>query len=127
MNETFKALIVNKTDDDFSVKVEKLTIHDLPEAEVLIKVAYSSINYKDGLASTPNGKIVRSYPFIPGIDLAGVVVSSNDSRFKAGDEVIATSYEIGVSHFGGYSEYAHIPAEWVVGLPEGLSLKEAMV
>ena len=79
------------------------------------------------MASTPDGKIVRSYPFIPGIDLAGVVVRSNDSRFKEGDEVIATSYEIGVSHFGGYSEYARIPADWVVPLPEGLSLKEAMI
>ena len=85
------------------------------------------MNYKDGLASTPDGKIVRSYPFIPGIDLAGVVVRSNDARFKEGDEVLATSYEIGVSHFGGYSEYARIPADWVVPLPEGLSLKEAMI
>jgi acrylyl-CoA reductase (NADPH) len=85
------------------------------------------VNYKDGLASSPDGKIVRSYPFIPGIDLSGVVVRSKDSRFKAGDEVIATSYEIGVSHYGGYSEYAQIPADWVVPLPKGLSLKEAMV
>lgn len=127
MNEAFKALVVDKTENDFTVNVKQLTTQDLPAGDVLIKVSYSSVNYKDGLASTPNGKIVRSYPFIPGIDLAGVVVSSNDSRFKAGDEVIATSYEIGVSHFGGYSEYAQIPAEWVVGLPEGLSLKEAMV
>src|SRR4051812_46379841 len=127
MNETFKALIVNKTDDDFSVKIEKLTIHDLPEAEVLIKVAYSSINYKDGLASTPEGKIVRSYPFVPGIDLAGVVVSSGDPHFHEGDKVIATSYEIGVSHYGGYSEYARIPSAWLVPLPKNLTLKEAMI
>jgi acrylyl-CoA reductase (NADPH) len=127
MNETFKALIVNKTDDDFSVKIEKLTIHDLPKAEVLIKVAYSSINYKDGLASTPEGKIVRSYPFVPGIDLAGVVVSSGDPRFHEGDKVIATSYEIGVSHYGGYSEYARIPSDWLVPLPKNLTLKEAMI
>jgi len=127
MNEVFKALMVDKTESDFTVNVKELTTQNLPAGDILIKVSYSSVNYKDGLASTPNGKIVRSYPFIPGIDLAGVVVSSNDSRFKAGDEVIATSYEIGVSHFGGYSEYAHIPAEWVVGLPEGLSLKEAMI
>ncbi|MEH7479899.1 acryloyl-CoA reductase [Neobacillus drentensis] len=104
-----------------------LSFIDLQAGDILIKVSYSSVNYKDGLASTPDGKIVRSYPFVPGIDLAGVVVSSNDSRFKAGDEVIATSYEIGVAHYGGYSEYAQIPAEWVVPLPEGLSLKEAMV
>ncbi|MEH7503374.1 acryloyl-CoA reductase [Neobacillus drentensis] len=127
MSESFKALVVDKTESDFTVNVKDLTIQDLPTGDVLIKVSYSSVNYKDGLASTPNGKIVRSYPFIPGIDLAGVVVNSNDSRFKAGDEVIATSYEIGVSHFGGFSEYAQVPADWVVPLPEGLSLKEAMV
>jgi len=127
MNETFKALVVDKTESDFTVNVKKIKLQDLPPGDVLIKVSYSSVNYKDGLASTPDGKIVRSYPFIPGIDLSGVVARSNDSRFKAGDEVIATSYEIGVSHYGGFSEYAQIPADWVVPLPEGLSLKEAMV
>ncbi|MEQ6390910.1 acryloyl-CoA reductase [Bacillaceae bacterium S4-13-58] len=124
---TFRALIVDKTEADFSVQVKEFTKNDLPNGDVFIKVAYSSINFKDGLASVPNGKIVRSYPFIPGIDLAGTVVSSKDSRFKEGDEVIATSYEIGVSHFGGYSEYAQIPAQWVVPLPKGLTLKESMI
>ncbi|KAA9014484.1 NADPH:quinone oxidoreductase family protein [Niallia endozanthoxylica] len=127
MAESFKALIVDKTEEHFRLSVEELTLQDLPEADVLIKTVYSSINYKDGLASTPDGKIVRSYPFVPGIDLAGTVVSSKDPRFKEGDEVIATSYEIGVSHFGGYSEYARIPGDWIVPLPEGLTLKEAMV
>jgi acrylyl-CoA reductase (NADPH) len=127
MTEQFKALMVNKTEDDFSVGVKNISFNDLPDADVLIKVEYSSINYKDGLASIPNGKIVRSYPFIPGIDLAGVVVSSQDPRFREGDEVIATSYEIGVSHYGGYSEYARIPGDWIVPLPENLTLKEAMV
>ncbi|MEA0563210.1 NADPH:quinone oxidoreductase family protein [Lysinibacillus irui] len=124
--ENFQALVVNK-DHDFTVKVNNLTFEDLPQGEVLIKVSYSGINYKDSLASIPDGKIVTSYPFVPGIDLAGVVVSSEDPRFNEGDEVIATSYEIGVSHFGGYSEYARIPAKWIVPLPKGLSLKEAMV
>jgi acrylyl-CoA reductase (NADPH) len=127
MSEQFKALMVNKTEDDFSVDIKTISFNDLPEADVLIKVAYSGINYKDGLASIPNGKIVKSYPFVPGIDLAGVVVSSKDPRFKEGDEVIATSYEIGVSHYGGYSEYARIPGDWIVPLPKGLTLKEAMV
>ncbi|WP_071393202.1 NADPH:quinone oxidoreductase family protein [Bacillus tuaregi] len=127
MAERFKALIVDKHEADFRVSVNELTLQDLPEADVLIKVAYSSINYKDGLASTPDGKIVRSYPFVPGIDLTGTVVASSDPRFQEGDEVIATSYEIGVSHYGGYSEYARIPGDWIVPLPEGLSLKEAMV
>jgi acrylyl-CoA reductase (NADPH) len=127
LNEPFKALVVDKTESDFTVNVKELTIQDLPAGDVLIKVSYSSVNYKDGLACHPDGKIVRTYPFIPGIDLAGIVVDSKDPRFHKGDEVIATSYEIGVSHFGGYSEYAQVPAQWVVPLPKGLTLKEAMV
>jgi acrylyl-CoA reductase (NADPH) len=123
----FRALVVDKTESDFTVGIKNIYFNDLPAGEVLIKVAYSSINYKDGLASIPEGKIVRSYPFIPGIDLAGVVVSSEDPRYREGDQVIATSYEIGVSHYGGYSEYARIPADWIVPLPENFSLKEAMI
>lgn len=125
--DNFKAFMVNKNEQDFSAEVKTIRLEDLPAGDVLIKVAYSSVNFKDGLASIPNGKIVRSYPFIPGIDLAGTVVRSDDSRFNEGDEVIATSYEIGVSHYGGYSEYARIPGDWIVPLPEGLTLKEAMV
>lgn len=125
MIEQFNALVVNN-EEEFTVKTQKLSLQDLPDGEVLIRVQYSGVNYKDSLASIPNGNIVKKYPFVPGIDLAGVVVSSEDSRFKEGDEVIATSYEIGVSHFGGYSEYARIPADWIVPLPTGLSLKEAM-
>ncbi|WP_042454915.1 NADPH:quinone oxidoreductase family protein [Neobacillus dielmonensis] len=126
MSERFKALVVDKSENDFSVSIKNLSIDDLPAGDVLIKTAYSSINYKDGLASIPEGKIIKSYPFVPGIDLAGVVVSSQDPRFQEGDKVIATSYEIGVSHYGGYSEYARIPGDWIVPLPENLSLKEAM-
>lgn len=125
--ENFKAFMVNKHEEDFTAEVKSVRLEDLPAGDVLIKVAYSSVNYKDGLASTPNGKIVRSYPFIPGIDLAGTVVRSDDNRFKEGEEVIATSYEIGVSHYGGFSEFARIPGDWIVPLPEGLSMKEAMV
>lgn len=126
MTENFRALVVNKEDDNVSIDVKSLTFDDLPDGEVTIRTAYSSVNYKDGLASIPNGNIVTTYPFVPGIDLAGTVVSSTDSRFKEGDEVIATSYEIGVSHYGGFSEYARVKSDWVVPLPQGLSLKEAM-
>ncbi|MEI3613367.1 NADPH:quinone oxidoreductase family protein [Pseudogracilibacillus sp. SO30301A] len=125
--DNFKALVVNKHENDFNINISTLSLDDLPEGDVVIKVAYSSVNYKDGLAATPNGKIVRNYPHVPGIDLAGTVVSSKNNRFKEGNKVIATSYEIGVSHYGGYSEYARIPAEWIVPLPEGLTMKEAMV
>jgi acrylyl-CoA reductase (NADPH) len=126
MSTAFQAFIVNKTEESFTSGFKQLTLDDLPSGDVLIKVAYSSVNYKDGLASIPDGKIVRSYPFVPGIDLAGTVAESNDERFKTGDEVIATSYELGVSHFGGYSEYARVKADWIVPLPAGLTLKEAM-
>ena len=127
MSEKFQALVVNKQDEEFSVHMKELTFQDLPEGEVLIRVHYSGINYKDSLATIPNGNVVSDYPMIPGIDLAGVVVSSDDPQFKEGDEVIATSYEIGVSHYGGYSKYARIPSKWIVPLPTGLSLKEAMI
>jgi acrylyl-CoA reductase (NADPH) len=127
MEQQFNALIVNKQEEQFTVEIKQLKLTDLPNGEVLIRVHYSSVNYKDSLATIPNGNIVNTYPFVPGIDLAGVVVSSEDARFRVGDEVIATSYEIGVTHFGGYSEYARIPAKWIVPVPKGLTLKEAMI
>ncbi len=126
MSTAFRAFVVNKTEEGFTAGFKELTQADLPQGEILIKVAYSSVNYKDGLASIPEGRIVRTYPFVPGVDLAGIVAESSDSRFKTGDEVLATSYELGVSHYGGYSEYARVKADWVVPLPDGLTLKEAM-
>ncbi len=126
MAATFRAFIVNKTEAGFSAGLGELSRAELPAGEVLVKVAYSGVNYKDGLASLPDGKIVRSYPFVPGIDLAGTVEESSDSRFKPGDEVIVTSYDLGVSHYGGFSEYARVNAEWIVPRPQGLTLKEAM-
>jgi acrylyl-CoA reductase (NADPH) len=126
MTKTFRAFVVNKTDSDFSAGFQELSTDKLPEGEVLIRIAYSGVNYKDGLASIPEGKIVSKYPFVPGIDVAGVVVESSDPNIKEGDEVIAMSFELGVSHYGGYSEYARVKAEWVIPLPAGLTLKEAM-
>src|SRR6266851_4769196 len=119
MSTTFRAFVVNKTDEGFTAGFNELTQADLPPGEVLIKVAYSSVNYKDGLASIPEGRVVRSYPFVPGIDLAGVVEESNDARIREGEEVIVTSYELGVSHFGGFSEFARVKADWVVPKPAG--------
>ncbi|MBO1002833.1 NADPH:quinone oxidoreductase family protein [Pseudogracilibacillus auburnensis] len=126
MVENFKALVVNQDESEFTVNIDTLDLDDLSKGDVVIRVAYSSVNYKDGLAAIPNGNIVRQYPHVPGIDLAGTVVSSSNKQFKEGDEVIATSYEIGVSQYGGFSEYARIPADWIVPLPKGLTLKEAM-
>src|SRR6266851_4981485 len=126
MSTTFRAFVVNKTENEFTASVQELTLADLPPGEVLIRVAYSGVNYKDALACIPDGKIVRSYPFVPGVDLSGVVVESHDARFHEGDEVIVTSYDLGVSHYGGFSEYARVKADWIVPLPQGLTLKEAM-
>lgn len=123
----FRALVVEKIEEQHSMSIKELTIEDLMKGELTIRVAYSSVNYKDGLACSPNGRIVRSYPMVPGIDLSGTVIASEDSRFHEGDEVIVTSYGLGVSHYGGFSSYARVPAEWVVPLPRGLTLREAMV
>ena len=123
----FKAFVINQ-DSDRKVLASMATLapEQLDAGEVTIRVHYSSINYKDALAATGAGRIIRRFPCVGGIDLAGEVVESADARFKAGDQVIATSYDIGVAHHGGYAEYARVPAQWVVALPEGLDLFESM-
>lgn len=126
MGATFRAFLVNKTAESFHAGPGQLQLNDLPAGDVLVRVSYSGVNYKDGLASIPEGRVVRSYPFVPGIDMAGVVEQSSDGRFQVGDEVIVTGYDLGVSHYGGFSEYARVKADWVVARPEGLSLWEAM-
>lgn len=108
VNVISSSIAGRKNADDVSVHVKTISTEDLPKDGVLIKVAYSGINYKDGLAGKAGGNIVREYPLILGIDAAGTVVSSNDPRFAEGDEVIATSYELGVSRDGGLSEYASV-------------------
>lgn len=123
----FRAFVVNKTETEFSARLTELKVEDLSAGEVVIKVAYSSINYKDGLASIPEGRIIRKYPLVPGIDLSGTIVESSDPRFKEGDQVLATSYDLGVSHTGGFSEYARLKADWLIPLPKELTLREAMV
>ncbi|GGE09018.1 putative quinone oxidoreductase YhfP [Marinithermofilum abyssi] len=123
----FRALVVDKKDERFSVSIQSLSKDDLPVGDVTVRVRYSGVNYKDGLASIPEGRILESYPMVPGIDLAGVVVESRDSRYKEGDEVIVASAELGVSHPGGFSQIARVPGDWVIPLPQGLTLKEAMV
>lgn len=126
MPETFRAFVVNKTADAFTAGVAERDRDSLPAGDVTIRVAYSSVNYKDGLASIPDGRVLRRYPMIPGIDLAGMVERSDDSRFGVGDEVLITGYDLGVAHEGGFSEMARVPADWLVRLPAGLTAKEAM-
>ena len=103
-----------------------LTLNDLDPGEVVIRAAYSSVNYKDALAATGAGKVIRRFPCVGGIDVAGMVESSQDTRFKIGDEVLVTGYDMGVAHDGGYAELVRVPADWVVPLPKDLSLQHAM-
>ncbi|MCR8635464.1 oxidoreductase [Paenibacillus radicis (ex Xue et al. 2023)] len=118
--------MVNKQDDQLAISLQELQVEDLPAGEVLIRVHYSGVNYKDALACRLDGGIVRSYPHIPGIDLAGEVCTSADARFHPGQKVIVTGFGLGVSHFGGFSAMARVPADWVVPLPAGLEPREAM-
>lgn len=123
----FKAFVIDQDDNRKVVsRMGTLGAEQLDAGEVTIRVHYSSINYKDALAATGAGKIIRRFPCVGGIDLCGEVVDSADARFKPGDKVIATSFDIGVAHHGGYAEYARVPAGWVVPLPAGLDLFEAM-
>ena len=122
----FAAYRIVSADNAIRGGVVEATLDDLTPGEVVIRSAYSSVNYKDALAATGTGKILRRFPLIGGIDVSGTVESSRDPRFAAGDGVLVTGYELGVSHDGGYAEYVRVPADWVVPLPQGLSPFEAM-
>jgi len=122
----FRAYRIREVEKKVVARFEELAIDELDAGEVVVRVAYSSVNFKDALAATGAGKIIRRFPCIGGIDLSGTVTESSDSRFRRGDAVICTSYDLGVAHDGGYAEYARVPAEWVVPMPKGLSLFEAM-
>jgi NADPH2:quinone reductase len=122
----FSAFKIFDENGKISGRVEQVSLDELSEGSVVIKARFSSVNYKDALAGTGAGKILRRFPLIGGIDVSGLVESSTDSRFKAGDPVIVTGYDLGVAHDGGYAAYVRVPAEWVVPLPNGLSLFDTM-
>jgi acrylyl-CoA reductase (NADPH) len=126
MEDTFKALVVNQTHGAIESSIQAVQHADLPEGDVLISVAYSSLNYKDALAVTGKGKVIRRYPMVPGIDLAGTVVESASPDFKTGDQVILTGWGLGEHQWGGYAQMARARAEWLVPLPDGLTLRQAM-
>ena len=121
-----KAYRIFNEDGKVAGRYVDMRLDELDAGNVVIKVAFSSVNFKDALAATGAGRIIRRFPCVGGIDLSGTVTESGDARFSKGDAVIATSYDIGVAHDGGYAEYARIPAGWVVPLPKGLDLFEAM-
>lgn len=124
----YRALVAEKADDgtmDLSVKSQQTT--SLPEHNVLIRVHYSSLNYKDALSASGNTGVTKSYPHTPGIDAAGIVEWSDDPRFKKGESVVVTGYDLGQNTPGGFGEYICVPGDWVVPLPESLSLRESMI
>ncbi len=126
--KTFRAMVVEESGEKFFTrKIVKKLFEDLPEGEVLVKVLWSSLNYKDALSATGNRGVTRKFPHTPGIDAAGVVAESSCADFRTGDEVIVTSYDLGMNTSGGFAEYIRVPAAWVVPLPAGLDLRESMI
>ena len=125
IRQPFSCLMVRKG-DSVTYDIESITLEDLPAGEVLIEVKRSSLNYKDALACRAHPGVVRTLPHVPGIDCAGHVLESSSPDFQRGDAVLVTGYDLGTTHWGGYSAYVRVPADWVVPLPQGLSIEEAM-
>jgi len=126
--QEFIAVIVEETQPKtFSMRIGTRSISDLPAGDVLVKVHYSSLNFKDALAATGRPGVIKKYPETPGIDAAGEVIESASSAFKPGDQVIVTSYDLGMGTSGGFGQYVRVPADWVIPLPAGLTLRESMI
>ncbi len=127
-DQSFSALVVEETSSgEFTSTVRQKLISELPQGEILIRVLFSGLNYKDALSASGHKGITRKYPHTPGIDAAGIVVGSEDPRFPVDDEVIVTGYDLGMNTSGGFAEYIRVPSRWVVPKPTNLSLKESMI
>lgn len=126
-NEHFSAYLVEDTADGVRGSLQRLPSERLPAGDVLIRVQWSSLNYKDALAATGHPGVVRQLPHVPGIDAAGIVESSSSSDYQAGDRVLVTGYELGQSHWGAWAEYVRVPSSWIVPQPPGLTAREAMI
>lgn len=124
---TYRALVALEKEGRFTQTIQSLSTSELPDHDVLINVHYSSLNYKDALSATGNKSVTKTYPFTPGIDAAGIVESSRDKRFSPGDQVIVTSYDLGMNTPGGFGEYICVPGDWIVPLPEEMTLIESMM
>jgi len=124
---TFKSMLIEELNDRFSKTVVTRSVDDLPKNDLLIRVHYSSLNYKDALSATGNKGVTRTYPHTPGIDAVGSVVHSDSDKFREGDEVIVTSYDLGMNTAGGFGQYISVPEAWAVKLPDTLSMKESMI
>lgn len=126
--KTFKALVVTENEPNvFKREVKDVEMDFLPDNDVLVNVKYSGLNFKDALSASGNKGVTKKYPHIPGIDAAGVVVEDRSGTFTKGDEVIVTSYDLGMNTPGGFGEYIKVPADWIVPMPEGLDMKESMI
>ncbi|UZE96617.1 MDR family oxidoreductase [Alkalimarinus alittae] len=125
-SDQFKALVLRQEDGKTLSAVEQLSIADLPEGDVLLSVDYSSVNYKDSMAVTGTGKIVRTWPMVPGIDLTGTVIESQADSYKPGDKVLLTGWSVGEQYWGGYSQIQRVQSKWLIPLPNGIDSKIAM-
>jgi len=126
VSDSFRALVVSESQGTTSAELRQLTDEELPDGDVTVAVEFSSLNYKDGLALTGRGRVVRRFPMVPGVDLAGQVLQSDSDEFARGDRVLATGCGLGERHFGGYAGRARLPAEWLVAIPDVLTTKRAM-
>jgi acrylyl-CoA reductase (NADPH) len=126
MNDRFKALLITKEENSQTVTETELSVDDLMAGDVTIAVSHSTVNYKDGLALTGRSPVVRSFPMIPGVDLAGIVTHSASPAFHEGERVLVNGFGLGETHYGGYAGYARVKGEWVLGIPEPFSCADAM-
>lgn len=124
---TYQALVVSEKEGKYIQEVKELNTRDLPKGDVLIQVHYSSLNYKDALSAVGNKGVTKNYPHTPGIDAAGIVIESESENIGVGEEVVVSGYDLGMNTPGGYGRFIRVPAEWVVKLPENLTMKEAMI
>jgi len=122
----FKAILVNKDDQGYRAELAQVDESSLPEGDVKVKVLYSTLNYKDGLAITGKGPVVRSFPMVPGIDFAGEVLESSSTDFKVGDMVLLNGWGVGEGHWGGLAQQARVKSDWLIPLPKGLTAKQAL-
>ena len=126
MNNPIKAIVINKEDNNYSASLAQLNENDLPDENTIINVLYSTLNYKDGLAITGKGPVVRTFPMVPGIDLVGTVTTSTSDEFKNGDHVILNGFGVGEKHWGGLAQKAALNSDWLIPLPAAISPKQAM-
>ncbi len=127
MPDKFKAIVINNTNENFSREIKELTTSDLKDGNVLVKVDFSSLNYKDALILNNGGKIVRKFPFVPGIDFSGTVIESSDKKFNKDDKVILTGFRVGEAYFGGFAQYAKVDSNFLIKMPKDLDAKKSMM